>query len=432
MSFTVNQQGKRYVKLLAVSIGTILLLLFAMYVTLDPYKHMALLGLKHARKSEKYNSYFGIWPLAAGNRTDKMINVQYLKPDSSIFGSSCVFSIMDVYHPGFKQYNNRPGYNFGYAGANIGEIYHTIKHTMVIKKQQLIVVGLEFYMFAADKTPAAEFANIPKSYEKNYTLKRFNTLATKAFSTLWIEDAVDHKIRAGVASLRDTIPFPKPAQTNTVVAKTNMTREDYFTFLLGTERMQTSALYPYRWQQFRFKNKDTDTLDSFKKIVKLARKNNSDLLVYISPNNARTYETIRAMGLWPQYKTWLHELTKIVDEDNQTNNNEKQYALWDFSQYNSVTMDTVIAHPSKTEAFENYYDTIHYHTPVGNLVFNRIFGMKENEVPADFGVKLTPTTIDPHLQAMDMKREQYVKAHQAEVARQIAMVNSLHQTSPHA
>ena len=421
--------GKRYIKYFVVSLGIILLSLLGLYVKLDPYHHMAWLGFSKKDSSQELNSYFGNWPLNAGNRTDKMMNVQYVKPDTSIFGSSTVYSIVDVYHPGFKRYNNRPGYNFGYAGANINEIYQTVKHTMAIKKQQLIVVGMEFFMFSAEKKAAAEFDSLPKAYNKNYTQLIFKKMATQAFSTLWIEQALTKEINNSFAKLRDLIPYPKYVAN--AVETSEMTREEYLTFLLGVERMQTTALYPYPWQEYHFQNNDKNVFESLKNIIQLARDNNSDIILYISPNHARAFENIRAMGFWPAYQTWLRKLTEIVADDNLAHANEKQTALWDFSQYNSVTTKPFIEHPKKTGGIKDYYDSFHFRTSIGNLLLDRIFAMQTERLPDDFGVLLTPDSIEPHLRAMDARREQYAKAHQAEIVEQIQMVDSLKHVVPH-
>ena len=171
--------------------------------------------------------------------------------------------------------------------------------------------------------------------------------------------------------------------------------------------------------------------ESFKNIIQLARDNNSDIIFYISPNHARAFENIRAMGFWPAYQTWLRKLTEIVADDNLVHANEKQTALWDFSQYNSVTMKPFIEHPKKTGGIKDYYDSFHFYTSIANLVLDRIFAMQTDRLPDDFGVLLTPASIEHHLLAMDARREQYAKAYQADISEQIKMVDSLKSVAPH-
>ena len=418
-----ESSGKKYVRTFACSLLIILTILLGMYVKYDPYGYLKLLGVEEMSRGDKFRSHHGIAPLVVGSRFGKFANAGFVKSDAAIFGSSCVFGIMDVHHPGFKSYQF--AYNFGYSGANIFEIRDSVKHAMVVNKLDLIVVGVEFYMFAADKPDAPDFLAVPKAYQPNYRFNVIKAIAPKLFSTAWLEDGFSKQEKALFAAVRDVMP--NPTKTHPGAVASQMSRQDYLEFLSNFEHAVIPALYPYKWQDFRFKNAERDSLQALRDIVKMARENNSKLIVYVTANQARTYEYIHMMGLWPQYQQWLRAITTIVAEDNQQHLNAKQYAFWDFSQYNSVTMDPIKAHPSKTDAFEQYYDSIHYFTKTANLVLNRIFSIDIDQVPNDFGVLLSRDNIEQHLARMEATRHVYTDAHPDEERQQENVIARLKQ-----
>jgi hypothetical protein len=77
--------------------------------------------------------------------------------------------------------------------------------------------------------------------------------------------------------------------------------------------------------------------------------------------------------------------------------------VWDFSSYNSITTEPV------GDIMNNYADSSHYTPKIGNLVLNRIFAYKEDSVPTDFGVKISPENIKYHLAKIRSDRQVWAK-----------------------
>jgi hypothetical protein len=92
-------------------------------------------------------------------------------------------------------------------------------------------------------------------------------------------------------------------------------------------------------------------------------------------------------------KDWKKKITEITFEEG--------FKLWDFSGYNSITTDSV-----KTPML-NYWDSSHFTEEVAHIVLSKIFGRNEF-VPADFGVLVTPRNIEAHLERIDKDRENYL------------------------
>lgn len=120
------------------------------------------------------------------------------------------------------------------------------------------------------------------------------------------------------------------------------------------------------------------------------------LKVFISPSHATQWEAIRATGHWHTFEQWKREVAKITP-------------VWDFSGYNSITTEPI------SNTMKNYGDNSHYTKEVGDLVLNRILSFKEETVSSDFGVLLTPETIESHLKQIRYDREVWARKHPDEV-----------------
>jgi hypothetical protein len=70
-----------------------------------------------------------------------------------------------------------------------------------------------------------------------------------------------------------------------------------------------------------------------------------------------------------------------------------------------------------------YTDSSHYQPVIGDLVLDRLFDLKAagRTLPDDFGVNLTPMTIEPHLAALRLAREHYRQTHPDDIAEIEAM-----------
>lgn len=137
-------------------------------------------------------------------------------------------------------------------------------------------------------------------------------------------------------------------------------------------------------------------LDELKKIVNLCQQNQIKLILFISPSHATQWETIRISGQWSTFEEWKRKVVKIMP-------------VFDFSGYNSITTEPI------HKEMENYTTNPYYTPKVGNLVLNRIFSYKEEEVPEDFGILINPENIESHLTKISQDREIWAKSNPDEV-----------------
>lgn len=153
------------------------------------------------------------------------------------------------------------------------------------------------------------------------------------------------------------------------------------------------------------------------------------LKLLISPSHARQWETLAAADRWAQWEEWKHRLVSMNEEEARRAG-QSPFPLWDFSGYNSVTTETVPPLGDTQTMMRWYFDSSHYTPAAGNLVLDRIFNYRspDRTVPDDFGVLLTPQTIEAHLARIRADRERYRQTHPQDVAEIEAMAREVAKT----
>jgi hypothetical protein len=111
-------------------------------------------------------------------------------------------------------------------------------------------------------------------------------------------------------------------------------------------------------------------------IIELCRNNNIKLILFITPHNHNYLDIIYEK----KYYQFLQELLTVTD-------------YWDFSGYNSITMNDC-----------NYYDSSHYRPEIGKLIAAKIFKNKNISVPSDFGTFVTHKNIKEHIDQLKIDR----------------------------
>jgi hypothetical protein len=130
-------------------------------------------------------------------------------------------------------------------------------------------------------------------------------------------------------------------------------------------------------------------IDNLKLIKEICQENNIKLVAFITPPHASHVEAIYIAGFGNVIEEMKREIVKIMP-------------VWDFYGYNSITTEPI-------DEVTNYWDSSHYNLEVGDLILNRILGYREQTVPADFGVIITPDNIESELAKMRANRERWLK-----------------------
>ena len=398
--------------------GTAVVLLLAalaaMNVAMDPLGYARVAGWRPARP-DAVQALFqasGAWPVPHGTRDAKILNVGLYAPTTVYFGSSTVWSYVDA---GYKPilWDDRKAYNFGLAGANAHEIAEAFAHVVALHPPRRVIVGLEFYMFSADKPTAPGYEDLPFAQRPSYRWDFWRFMGQHVFSAEYTSaSAAD----VWQAISKWTSAWLSPTVSAATIDRSEpRTRAEFDAMMLSIDKVQVVSLYPADRPFRTVDDAGVSTLDAVRRMVALAREHDIDLRLYLSPNHARSFETIRLLGWWPQFEAWQRELAAIVSEDARAHPGARPVELWDFCCYNGVTTDR-IAELADGAGFEHFADTIHFKTPVGYMLMNRMFGTgAAASLPADFGIRISANTIDSHLSAISDAQRVYASTHPDDV-----------------
>jgi hypothetical protein len=135
------------------------------------------------------------------------------------------------------------------------------------------------------------------------------------------------------------------------------------------------------------------------------------------PLHAYIVETRRAIGLQDDYDRMVRGVIQIVAAESAKYPHAPAIAVWDFGGYNSITTEEVP--PAGDQSPMRWYmDPVHYRPELGNLILDRVFATSNQaqEVPKDFGVRLTPQNVEAVLARMRDDGAQYRVSHLGAIA----------------
>src|SRR5262249_40538290 len=135
-------------------------------------------------------------------------------------------------------------------------------------------------------------------------------------------------------------------------------------------------------------------LDPYRFMLRRAYADGTDMRLFVSPLHTAIRSVIDVIGLGERFEFWQRELVRINDEE-AAHAGRQPFALWDFSDTNSITVEPVPA-AGDLKPMHWFWETSHYREITGNLVLDRVFGTRDpsRPLPEDFGVRLTAASID--------------------------------------
>ena len=342
-----------------------LLLITVLNLAIDPY------GVHNAPKILKLNY---LKPVQYNNiKLFKAVKVAQIKPKTVFLGSSRTGIGLDPTHPVIT---NLPSYNLALVGSNIYEINHYLKHAIANQPQlNTVVLGIDFFMFNAFHQNGADF-NLDRLNKTAITNQDFlNTVLSTDALVSSIET-----IQANIKPQEYKLLNSNGLHYTSYLTQPNISKK--FKNTISAYLNKGGAYYQYQISQ--------EFLARFQEIVELCQQNNIDLKVFISPSHATQWEAIYTAGIWSEFEQWKRKIVKITP-------------VWDFSGYNSITTETI------SKEMVNYWDSSHYTKAVGDLILNRIFQYREETVPQDFGILITPQNIESHLLEIQSQRQAWIE-----------------------
>lgn len=313
-------------------------------------------------------------------RLFKTYDIINFKPQTIFLGTSRTEIGFNVNNPILQEYE--PVYNLALPGSNIYESMTYFQHAIINQPNlKRVIIGIDFRSFQNSETLGQEDFSEERLGKTGY-LK--NDLINVIFSV----DALESSVK-------------------TIAANLNPNYAKRFNFIYLTKG-QLSLLNPDNQSQKKlFENQikgyftrgiyspnsyqmPNQSLENIRRIIELAKINDIEIFIFISPAHVLQWEGLRAAELWSSFEQWKREIVKIIP-------------VWDFSGYNSITTEAI------NDDMKYFLDSSHYYPVVGDLILHRLLLNKTQDVPTDFGILINSDNIESHLLQIREDREKWAK-----------------------
>ncbi len=382
---------------------TVLLIaaIVSMNLVVDPFGMYRLVDL------EGFNAY----KPAVDHRVRlvKAYDVRRLQPQGIILGTSRSHMGLRPSHEGWNP-AAKPVYNLAFDGATTKEMYQYLLHAHAVRPLRQVVLGLDTYHatlapatarpdFDAHLLDSPGVLALPPLIRAD--LKVFTSLDTLRASWATVRSQSDREPQwfAPDGQRLGEVFFRRVGEHFEQLGPRGYF-EEIDRLEVGFKRegqLAANARGPGRTAQPATAASET-SLGYIRRIVAFCRAQGVDLRIFIAPEHAHQLEITAAIGEWATLENAKRALVQLLAEDSARHAGAPPIPLWDFSGYSSVTTEALPESGSHAE-MEFYWDSSHFKDIVGDFVLDRLFGPTHprREVPADFGVRLTPAAIEPAL-----------------------------------
>lgn len=309
----------------------------------------------------------------------KAADIRRHRPVTVLLGSSRVGYALDPRHPALVQ--RGPAYNLALLGGYMGPILEFYKHAL---RQQppprRVIMGLDFFAF--NRT-----AIVPASFDPD-RLGRDHVTVKDAVTSLLTRDAVIDSVGTVKTSLRDPQfrAFTLGMSSDALVRQLEAEHGTPKRFAMSTE------LYINHRSRYRDLVLSEEAFAELAQIVQLSRERGIDLQLFIHPEHAVLLEAMRVRNVWETYWAWKKRIAALGP-------------YWDFSGYNSITTEPI------DPGMSRYWDPSHFRKEVGDLILDRMLGVRNPDLPADFGRQVTLADVDQWHADNDRAREDWAARH---------------------
>jgi hypothetical protein len=319
------------------------------------------------------------------HRLVKAVEITKLKPDTVILGTSTVLRL-SIEHPALS--DGQSIYNLGLPGASMYEKRRYFQHALANQPNlKRVIIGLDFISFGSGILKTPDFSEERLEKQGIFHKDLINaTLSLNAFS--------DSR-----ATLMENLTSPSVVNAIPDELQADLPPDDGEKLKSGksdqsVRRNFEGVIYSYfqkkdRYRQYQLSE---EQLNNLKLIVEECRARNIEVKVFFSPMHAVQIEAIRTAGLWSTFEQWKRSVVAITP-------------TWDFSSYNSVTTEPL------SRDMKNFVDGTHYQYEIADLILNRMFDYQTEKIPSDFGVLLTPQTIEPNLSQIRIQQVSWRASH---------------------
>jgi len=375
-----------------------LILTFSINLAVDP---LGLFGMPtwagfNAEKTQ-YQKYL---------RMAKPHAVRMLKPSGLILGTSRAENV-DPGHPGWHP-DAQPVYNMAIQSSRIHEVLRNLQHAQAQQPLAQVVLFLDDFMFD------------PRTVsEEGFKESRLDREPTPRINLAWLDDLI-MALLSYDALAESITTVSSQGQQVAVLYLANGAHDP--TRLQGAVDQKGGHRKMFL-EQARpagrgFSGDDSAPYEAFRALLDFCRKHNIDLRLAINPMHAHMLELYWLNGSWEALENWKRRLVTIVEQEAADSPAAKPFPLWDFADYNSITMESVPPLGDAKTRMRWYWESSHFKTATGHLMFDQVLGTRSfaSASPEYFGRQIGADNIDAYLRSIRDRHTRYAATHQVDIA----------------
>jgi hypothetical protein len=421
-----SYSGSRYGAIAAACALILLLMVAAFNAVVDPFGMVLLIDSPtlNARKPGIYTRV----------RLFKAYEIARVRPQTIILGTSRSHIGFSCGHEALKRLDG-PCYNLAFDGATSREMYAYLRHAYAVRPLKHVFLGLEPYHLAPSfSTVRPDFDPLVLRNPEGNAVPRWLSGDLRLLISL-------DTLKTSIETL-EAQAVPEPTW---FAPDGQRLGEVFFRQIDGRFRQlgprgyfdltdQQEVGYQTEWMiSARRKHAvlradpppdpNEASLAYVRRIVEFCRTHRIDLRIVVTPAHAHQLEIMAASSDWTELEKKKRDLVRIVDEENSLYPDSTPTPIVDFSGYSSITEEAPPAPGSRSE-LRYYWDSSHFKAIVGDYVLDRVYGVSSpaRQIPPDFGVRLTATSIERYLVEQRARQADYRRRFPDDVARLRALV----------
>lgn len=357
----MEEQSKKY---LLLTLGVILTLssaLAAFNYTIDPY------GIYRAWGPND------VYPAAdTYERIHKTERIKRVKPDVLILGTSRAnigVNPRQAFFPGLTPYNGAVSAATIYEQRKMLEMAHK---SHPLKK---VIMALDFMVFNTARLENRHFEEKRVADDAlspvNSFIHTYGTIVS--FSTILV--SLKH-LRYKKTVFRRSHPEANGHKKHNEGAWRAKKFGVHSIFMLSPNAEIAGNSFSYKYSD----KPEDDSFQHFRAMLDFCLKSGIEAYIYIGPLHKTHLQMYKDNNMWETMQDWKKMIAEIAAP--------YPYPLWDFSTYNSLTTEPLPPVEDKETQMKWFWDTDHYKEETGDIILQKILGLKGKDYYPDFGKKI--------------------------------------------
>ncbi|MBP1202567.1 hypothetical protein JOD97_000581 [Duganella sp. 1411] len=295
-------------------------------------------------------------------------------------------------------------FNGGLSGASLGDAIAMVHHANAVSLLDTVIWGVDVASFSLE-AGNTDFDRALVASDRFYLARRALLDIKRALTTDMTMASIRQLRGSSARTCRSSLAFR--GQRDDVCVR------DLIDEMGGTAK----GIVPRLREYVRGGGPTAEAMAAFDASVGELCRSGTKVRLYINPTHATTADVLYHAGKWQAMETWQGQLAALGRRQRAAGCDAR---VFDFSGFNSITTEPIPQASGKRDMVY-FWEASHHRVNVGAMILSRMVGGRD-DVPADFGIELTPETVAAHQAGQRAGRDRYHLEHPLEsaMARQVA------------